>query len=664
MLTLVSITFIVFLFPKEGKFKYEFQKNKPWLHEDLIAPFDFAINKSESEIDIEKSEMLKNFKFYFKTESDICELVKKECHKELKALCKKSNCNKEEIFIVKTLNEIYKNGILKYTSIIANKPADYSIFLLKNNVASPITLKEFYTIKTAFEKINNDLSIAPNINKQIVISVLQNNLLQNIIYDESTTNKVKDNLLSTISPNKDMKQRGQRILSRGDLVDEERFKILSSLKKEYMLQVGGVANYYYVWAGQFLLTGICVLMVLLFLYNFRPEILSDNYKFTFILLNITLIVVMASISYKFSILSIYMLPFCILPVLVRAFFDTRTALFAHLSTTLMLGLISPNPFEFIFIQIIGGIFAIFSVVDLRNRTRLFISVLVIFLAYGFTYLGIELIREGKFNNFNIIYLESFAISAGLTLLAYPLIYIFEKIFGFISDVSLLELADINTPLLRELGLKAPGTFQHSIQVANLAEEGVIKIGGSSMLVRVGALYHDIGKINTPNYFIENQFSEVNPHSELSAPESASIIVGHVKQGIKLAKQFNLPEPIVDFIRTHHGTTKAEYFFKQHMQNDEYDALTDDEIFQYPGPIPFSKETAVLMMADSVEAASRSLKTIDSDSIGKLVDKIIDHQIEQNQFVNSPITFKDVNDLKKIFKRKLINMNHLRIEYPK
>jgi putative nucleotidyltransferase with HDIG domain len=318
----------------------------------------------------------------------------------------------------------------------------------------------------------------------------------------------------------------------------------------------------------------------------------------------------------------------------------------------------------VFIQIIGGIFAIFSIVDLRNRIRLFVSVAVIFGVYSITYLGIQLIKEGRFNNFDFIYLESFAISAGLTLFAYPLIFIFEKIFGFISDVSLMELADINSPLLRELGLKAPGTFQHSIQVANLAEEAIIKIGGSSMLVRVGALYHDVGKISMPNYFIENQYTGVNPHSELSSTESASLVISHVKQGIKLAKQYNIPEPIIDFIRTHHGTTKAEYFYKAYQQNADSEEPIDEAAFKYPGPLPFSKETAVLMMADSVEAASRSLKTVDAENINRLVDRIIDHQMEENQFINAPITFKEFTELKKIFKRKLININHLRIEYPK
>jgi putative nucleotidyltransferase with HDIG domain len=662
-LTLLCISIIVSLFPKEGKFQYEFQKNKPWLHEDLIAPFDFAINKSDEELSREKSEILKNFKYYFKVDSKVYSLVKAKAIQQLKSDCKGS-CKKEEQYLQRLLQDVYSKGIITMNAYVENKPADYSIFIVKNNVATFVSLRDLYTIKTVFEKVNAELLLIPSLNKNLIVNALENNLQQNIIYDDAMTKKVQQSMISTISPNKDMKQRGQRIVSRGDMVDEEKYKVLSSLKKEYMLQIGGNVNHYFVWAGQFLLTFICLMMIVLFLYNFRIEVLNDNYKFTFILITITLMVAMASISYNFHIISIYMLPFCLLPVLVRAFLDTRTALFTHLSTMLMIGLVSPNPFEFVFIQIIGGIFAIFSIVDLRNRIRLFVSVGVIFGVYSLTYAGIVLIKEGRFNNFDFIYLESFAISAGLTLFAYPLIFIFEKIFGFISDVSLMELADINSPLLRELGLKAPGTFQHSIQVANLAEEAIIKIGGSSMLVRVGALYHDVGKISMPNYFIENQFTGVNPHSEMSSTESANIVINHVKQGIKLAKQYNIPEPIIDFIRTHHGTTKAEYFYKTYQQNADTEEPIDEAAFKYPGPLPFSKETAVLMMADSVEAASRSLKTVDAENINRLVDRIIDHQMEENQFINAPITFKEFTELKKIFKRKLININHLRIEYPK
>ena len=662
-LTLICISIIVSLFPKEGKFQYEFQKNKPWLHEDLIAPFDFAINKSDEELSQEKTDILRNFKYYFKVDTKVYSTVKSKSIQQLKSDCI-SNCKKEEQYLLQVLQDVYSKGIITLNTYVENKPADYSIFIVKNNVATFVSLRDVYTIKTVFEKVNAELLLNPSLNKSLIVNILESNLQQNIIYDDAMTKKVQQSMLSTISPSKDMKQRGQRIVSRGDMVDEEKFKVLSSLKKEYLLQIGGNVNQYYVWAGQFILTFICLMMVVLFLYNFRVEVLNDNYKFTFILITITLIVAMASISYNFQIISIYMLPFCLLPVLVRAFLDTRTALFTHLSTMLMIGLVSPNPFEFVFIQIIGGIFAIFSIVDLRNRIRLFVSVAVIFGVYSITYLGIQLIKEGRFNNFDFIYLESFAISAGLTLFAYPLIFIFEKIFGFISDVSLMELADINSPLLRELGLKAPGTFQHSIQVANLAEEAIIKIGGSSMLVRVGALYHDVGKISMPNYFIENQYTGVNPHSELSSTESASLVISHVKQGIKLAKQYNIPEPIIDFIRTHHGTTKAEYFYKAYQQNADSEEPIDEAAFKYPGPLPFSKETAVLMMADSVEAASRSLKTVDAENINRLVDRIIDHQMEENQFINAPITFKEFTELKKIFKRKLININHLRIEYPK
>lgn len=285
------------------------------------------------------------------------------------------------------------------------------------------------------------------------------------------------------------------------------------------------------------------------------------------------------------------------------------------------------------------------------------------MAYSLSYSGISVIQEGKFTNIDWTIIAWFGASAGLTLFSYPLIYLFEKIFGFTSDVSLMELADINSPLLRELALRAPGTFQHSLQVANLAEEAILAVGGSSLLVRTGALYHDIGKMEMPMYFIENQYTGVNPHDELSFEDSAKIITGHVNKGIEIAKKNNLPDALIDFIRTHHGTTKAQYFYLSFLKSFP-DQEVDESIFRYPGPIPFSKETAVLMMADSVEAASRSLKKYDAEIIGELVEKVIDRQIEQNQFANADITFKNINSIKKIFKKKLLNIHHLRIEYPK
>jgi putative nucleotidyltransferase with HDIG domain len=335
----------------------------------------------------------------------------------------------------------------------------------------------------------------------------------------------------------------------------------------------------------------------------------------------------------------------------------------HLVTVLIISFMAPNRFEFAFIQLLGGMVAIFSIVNMRNRSQIFISSAIIFLTYSAAYVGMTIIQEGGSDVLTWQDFAWFGISALLTLFSYPFIFVFEKLFGFISDVSLLELSDTNGKLLRELASRAPGTFQHSLQVANLAEEAIYNIGGNALLVRTGALYHDIGKMEMPMYFIENQANGMNPHDEMSFDESAAMIISHVIKGIEIAKKNNLPEQIIDFIRTHHGTTITAYFFRS-FQNAFPEQQIDESKFHYPGPIPFSKETAVLMMADSVEAASRSLKKYDAESIDNLVEKIITTQIEQNQFMNSDITFKDINTLKKIFKKKLMNVYHVRVEYPR
>ncbi|MBL0343313.1 MAG: HDIG domain-containing protein [Bacteroidetes bacterium] len=366
---------------------------------------------------------------------------------------------------------------------------------------------------------------------------------------------------------------------------------------------------------------------------------------------------------KMTALSTYVVPMCILPIVMRVFFDARLALFTHVITVLILGSVAPNGYEFVFMQIIAGMVTIFSVTHLRKRAQLFISAGMIFISYLICYIALSVIHEGSIsevNQTNLIWLIGNVL---LTLVSYPLIYIFEKLFGLTSDVSLMELSDTNSPLLRELSIKAPGTFQHSMQVANLAEAAIFKIGGNSLLIRVGALYHDVGKMEMPMYFIENQTTGVNPHDELSFEESASIIIGHVIKGIEKARKNKLPDLIIDFIRTHHGTTMVQYFYQSFLKNYP-EQIVDEDDFRYPGPLPFSKETAVLMMADSVEASSRSLSNPNFESINKLVDSIIDRQIEQQQFINCDITFKDISSAKKIFKKMLMSIYHVRVEYPK
>lgn len=323
----------------------------------------------------------------------------------------------------------------------------------------------------------------------------------------------------------------------------------------------------------------------------------------------------------------------------------------------------PSPFEFMFIQLLGGIITILSIVNMHKRSQIFATAGYLFLAYCASFLSISIIQEGGMDSIAMMDFEWFGISAALTLFSYPLIFIFEKTFGFISDVSILELSDTNGKLLRKLATVAPGTFQHSLQVANLAEEAIYTIGGNSLLVRTGALFHDIGKMETPLFFIENQSGGINPHGDLSYEDSAFIIIEHVIKGIEIAKKHNLPEQIIDFIRTHHGTTYTEYFYRS-FKKDFPEEKIREEKFRYPGPIPFSKETAVLMMADSVEAASRSLKKYDAETLDKLVENIINRQIEGNQFINANITFKDINTIKKIFKKKLMNIYHVRVEYPR
>lgn len=660
---------MVYVFPKQGKFKYEFQnlKGKPWYHEDLIAPFDFAIKKSAQELITEKSEVIKNARPYLKYDS----LVPKTKEAAfVNALKTNWNKNSSDYLLEKTLafgkdliDSIYTKGIIEPVDALENKPLDYTVFVLNGNIAEEHELNDFYTIKSAYEFIEDQLFASKITEVDRILPLLENSIAHNIFYDKITTDKVLTQAINDIAPSRDIILKDQRIVSKGEIIDADKFQILESLKIEYEEQSNGTGNYLFIVLGQIIIITICLSVLAAFLKFFRKDIYSDNAKVSFILILVVLQVIMAHFSINSQSFSIYILPFCILPIIIRAFYDTRVALFVHIVTVLIISFMAPNRFEFAFIQLLGGMVAIFSIVNMRNRSQIFVSAILIFLTYSVSFIGITIIQEGSNDVITWFDFAWFGVSALLTLFSYPLIFVFEKIFGFTSDVSLLELSDTNGKLLRELASRAPGTFQHSLQVANLAEEAIYNIGGNSLLVRTGALYHDIGKMEMPMYFIENQVNGMNPHEDLSYDESAGIIISHVIKGIEIAKKHNLPEQIIDFIRTHHGTTMTAYFYRSFKKAFPEEVI-DEEKFHYPGPIPFSKETAVLMMADSVEAASRSLKKYDAETIDALVEKIINSQIEQNQFVNADITFKDINTLKKIFKKKVMNIYHVRVEYPR
>jgi putative nucleotidyltransferase with HDIG domain len=668
-LFVLAVFLIVLMFPMQGKFKYEFQRGKPWRHADLIAPFDFAIFKTTQEVRLEKEKVLKDFKPYF-TYNDT---VRQENRQMLiidfenlwqnnypdKLNDKKKNANLN--FCLEIYDSIYNKGIIRLNDDIKNKPGDYFINLVKNNVAESVELKSLYTIQSAFVYIQEIISNNP-VDEPLMLQVLQNAVEQNIIFDEKTTELVKQSLISNISLTRGMVQLGERVISKGELVDNEKYLIIESLKKEYEFQLGASTKYWTILLGQILLVCISITVLILFISSFRKDVFADNKKIAFILLSIFLMVFVTSITIHFDEDLLYLIPICIVPIIIKVFFDTRLALFVHLVTIIIIGFMVPNSFEFIFLQLIAGIISIISVADLKRRSQLFITSFLIFITYSATYFGMTIMQEGTTENIFSNYFLWFAGSSTLTLIVYPLIFINEKMFGLPTDFSLMELSDTNSKLLRELSMKAPGTFQHSLQVANLSQEAIYHIGGNPLLVRTGALYHDIGKTDMSMFFIENQTTGLNPHDELQNEDSAKIIISHVIKGVEKARKGNIPEYVIDFIRTHHGTTRTRYFYNMFIKNNPGVAV-DENVFTYKGTIPYSKETAVVMMADAVEAASRSLKLPDEEKISNLVESIINYQVEQNQFLNSNITFKDISTIKKVFKKKLGNIFHIRVEYP-
>jgi hypothetical protein len=675
---LLSIALIVFFLPREGRFKYEFQKGKVWMHEDLFAPFDFPIYKAENEILAEKNRILRDFKPFFRFDSvayiTASESFRADYYQKFNELHLESKTRQQPAVpvyfnrIEAALKIIFKRGIIDPSELQQSKALTQgAISILINNLAYETPVSEIYTPTTAKDYIQSTVIRAIELDGSKEANMLREfsfikYLTANLNYDASSSEKVKSTMLSNLSLTKGLVQTGERIISTGEVVGNDSFKVLESLKLEYENRLGFAQNIWMLLLGQVLLVSILFLVLYLFLENFRKEVLTYDLKVVFILLLISSITIASSFVLKSESVSIYIIPFAIVPIFIRAFYDSRLALFIHLVTIFLVGFFVPNSFEFVFINFIAGIVAILSLTNLYRRGKLFLTVSLVLLSYLVVYLGIVIIQEGTPTAINPITLMWFSINALLLLASYQLIYIFEKIFGFLSDTTLMELSDTNQELLRKLAEVAPGTFQHSLQVANLAEAAIYRIGGNPLLVRTGALYHDIGKMNNPFYFIENQSPEFNPHHNLEFEESAEIIIKHVNDGVALAKKHRLPEQLIDFICMHHGTSKVQYFWK--LFKDKFPEMTDDvHRFVYPGPKPNSKETAVLMMADSVEAASRALKKITHEAIESIVENVITYQQMEDQFNESNITIKDIPIIKQVFKKKLLNIYHARIEYP-
>ena len=653
---------IVYLLPKGGKFKYDIPKGKPWQYENLYAPFDFAILKTDEEINAERQDITRSHIPYYNFNTEKPEKIKGDALEEVQNVFADSTLQVYETiiddFVAETVERIYEFGLLQESERLG---PDQLVYLLKGNEASEIAYKRILKQGEIRSFISDEITNAGFSSfKTELLEVFFNSIEPNVTFNNGLTQKELQSKLNNISYTRGIIEQGSRIIAKGEVVEGNKYNILRSLKAEYESQVWSKSNYNWIIVGYSVLVALALLMLLLFMRKYRITIFQNNVKVTFIFFNIIFMVMLTTLVVNFNIDYVYVVPLCILPLTLKAFFDARLGLFTHVITVLLLGFIVPNSYEYMFLQIIAGIVTILTVSELYKRANLFISVGQITLVYIIAYFAFTVIQEGNIDDMKPEVFLTFLLGGLATLFVQPLIYVYEKIFGMVSDMSLLELSDTNSKLLKELAEKAPGTFHHSLNVANLAEAAANEINANAMLARVGALYHDIGKMQNPTYFTENQTTSVNSHDELAPRESAQIIIGHVITGIEVAKKNNLPDRVIDFIRTHHGTSTVYYFYKKEKEANKD---TSPEDFRYPGPIPFSKETAILMMCDSVEAASKSLKEPTSVLIDNFVEKIINKQMEEGQFLNSNITFKEIQMVKKILKRKLKNIYHLRIEYP-
>jgi hypothetical protein len=662
-LFIAATVLVIYLLPRGGQFKYDFQKGKPWQYENLYAPFSFTIKKSEEAVENEKAELRKLATPYFDFDSQLVAQNKTK----FRQLLSQS--------YVDTLYRMRESAIYDIGSSIIDRVNNHGIsdeihayaqnqlvYLRNGNEVDEITYGQILKQEELDGRVKDLINEGVNSEqvRNLLEILLKRSISPNVTYNNKLTEAAIASELKNISPNRGIIEKDGRIIAKGEVVEGDTFQILNSLKAEYQSQVWSESNRVWLQVGYALLVSLVFLMLFLFLKKYRQEIYSNNTKVTFIFFNIVLMVFLTTFIVNLDAAFVYVVPLCILPLILKAFFDPRLGLFVHVLTLLLLGFIVPNSFEYLFLQIIAGIVTILTVSELYRRANLFISVGQITLIYIIGYFAFFIIQEGNIQTLEWKTFGYFILCGLATLFAHPLIYFYEKLFGLVSDVSLLELSDTNTKLLKELSNKAPGTFHHSLNVANLSEAAANEIGANAMLVRVGALYHDIGKMINPTYFTENQLNAVNTHNELAPKESARIIIDHVIKGIEIARKNNLPDRIIDFIRTHHGTNLVYYFYSKEK---EMNGEADRKDFTYPGPIPFSKETAILMMADSVEAASKSLKEPTSSKIDAFVEKIVNGQMDNGQFLNANITFKEIQTIKKVLKKKLNNIYHLRVEYP-
>jgi hypothetical protein len=659
-LVLATVSFIVWAMPRDNSTNFKVEKGKPWRYSDFTAPFDFPIYKSEELVKHERDSLLKEFEPYYNYDSHVETAQLKQFSQDYADGIPGVPAEVMEQ-ILKHLHLFYTHGIMN-TSEYSELRVDTSktIRMVSGKSAVTMPVAKIYSTIGAYEQLFLDQNIA-EYKALLQKCSLNDYIVANLTYDKNRSEAAQEDLLSSIPLANGVAQRGQKIIDRGDIVDERTYSILESFFRENERRQKDDVKMSYIILGEILYVGILVICFTIYLTLFRKDYFDKPRSVMMIYSLILLFSVVASLMVSHNVLHLYIIPFAMVPIFVRVFMDSRTAFMAHTTMVLICAAMLQHPMEFIAVQEVAGLVAIFSLRELSSRSQLFWTAVLVTVSTVLTNLALSWIRSGDiikvdFSEFNYLFIN------GLVLFcSYPLLYIIEKTFNFTSNITLIELSDMNKELLRRMSEVAPGTFQHSIQVGNLAAEIANKIGAKSQLVRTGALYHDIGKITNPIYFTENQ-AGMNPHEGKTYIESAQMLISHVTEGLKLAEKYNLPQVIKEFISTHHGQGKTKYFYVK-QKNEFPEEPVDDLLFTYPGPNPSTKEQAILMMADAVEAASRSLPDYSEQSIRELVNRIVDSQVNEGYFRDSPITFRDIQYAKTVLIEKLKTIYHTRISYP-
>lgn len=663
-LVLVTVVLIVWFLPRREGSQYVYDVDEPWRYGDMIAQYDFPIYKTEETLAMEKDSALKLFVPYFdydkKVEARVMEKFDQDFAGGLPGL------PAEFTDVVRNrLHRLYQTGIMEtplFNSVHRDTTSMVRVVVGKN--VEQMIVEDFYSTMSAYEQLLSDESLSADRQALQRLNLI-NYIEPNLVYDKARSETAKNDLLGTIPPANGMVKAGQKIIGTGEIVTEERYRELVSLEKEMNRRGSNMEQVDLNFIGNALYVLSFVIIFTIYLTLFRNDYFNKprNILMLYALVTIFPIMVSLMMQHSYFSFSVYVLPFAFTPIFVRVFQDSRTAFITHIVMVFICAAALRYQFDFIVIQMLSGLVAIYSLREMSSRAQVFKTALLVFIATCFTYFTLRLMQSGTTFNLDVSMYSHFMINGVLLLLAYPLMYVVEKAFGFTSNVTLIELSNTNGVLLRRLSEEAPGTFQHSITVSNLAAEIANRIGANSTLVRTGALYHDIGKMKNPAFFTENQQGGVNPYDNLTDKESAQIIVEHVVNGVKLAEENNLPVIIRDFILTHHGHGMAKYFYIKY-QNEHPDEIVDKEPFTYPGPNPYTREQAILMMADSCEAASHSLKDYSDESITKLVNQIIDGQVDAGFFTEAAITFRDISEAKTVLIDRLKAIYHTRIKYPK